>query len=86
MKEKSSVGDRWEVDADGCLVGDPGSKHNACRSRNAHREWKAVIRPDSSCIVVFIMRIPKHTQMLSTAPASFLFAHELPAWGLGASS
>lgn len=49
------MGDRWEVDADGCLVGDPGSKHNACRSRNMHRECKAVSRPDSSCIVVFTM-------------------------------
>lgn len=80
-ERKAQWGNHGEADADGCLVGAPHSKHNAYRSRHMHRECKVLIRPDSSRIRVFIMWIPKHTQMPRPAPASSLFAHKLHgAW------
>lgn len=84
-RRSTQWGSCWEADAEGCLVGDPRSKHKAYRSRHMLCECKVLIRPDSSCAMVFIMWIPKHTQMLGTNTCLF----SLCSWtarGLGLSN
>ena len=74
-KRRTQRGSSWEADADGGLVGDPGSKCDACGLTHMPRERGLLIRPDTSCVGVSLLWIPKHAQMLGPAPASKLCAY-----------
>lgn len=76
-------GSFWEEDADGCLVGDPCSKHNAYRSRHMHCECKVLISPDSSCSTVCILWIPNTHGCWDQHLLPSLLAQELRgAWSI----
>ena len=74
-------GSSWEADADGSLVGDPGSKCDACGSTRMPHKSGLLIRPDNSCVGVFLLWILKHAQMLGPDPPliSMLTDH-MRAW------
>ena len=48
-------GSSWEADADGGLVGDPDSKCDACGLTHMPHKSGLLIRPDNSCVGVFLL-------------------------------